>query len=58
MPSVSVWFEHRRPPAAQLAYSEQMAAMRDEDKRRRKAAKILAVLRHVLGRTESRGCPD
>ncbi|WP_426562336.1 methyltransferase domain-containing protein [Angustibacter sp. McL0619] len=38
---------------AQLAYSEQMAAMRDEDKRRRKAAKILAVLRHVLGRSES-----
>lgn len=35
---------------AQLKYSEQMAAMRDEDKRRRKAAKILAVLRHVLGR--------
>jgi SAM-dependent methyltransferase len=34
---------------AQLAYSEQMAAMRDEEGRRRKAAKILAVLQHVLG---------
>jgi len=44
-----------RPREAQLAYSEQMAAMRDEDKRRRKAAKILAVLRHALGRSESEG---
>jgi SAM-dependent methyltransferase len=34
---------------AQLAYSEQMAAMRDEEGRRRKAEKILAVLGHVLG---------
>lgn len=34
---------------AQLAYSEQMAAMLDEAGRRRKAAKILAVLRHVRG---------
>ncbi len=40
---------------AQLAYSEQMAAMRDEQKRRRKAAKILAVLRHVLGRASLDG---
>src|SRR4051812_25154198 len=40
---------------AQLAYSEQMAAMRDEAGRRRKAAKILAVLRHVLGRDEATG---
>ncbi len=40
---------------AQLAYSEQMAAMRDEEKRRRKAAKILAVLRHVLGRPDLDG---
>jgi SAM-dependent methyltransferase len=40
---------------AQLAYSEQMAAMRDEDKRRRKAAKILAVLEHVLGRPSLAG---
>jgi ubiquinone/menaquinone biosynthesis C-methylase UbiE len=37
------------PRKAQLAYSVQMAAMRDEQARRRKAAKILAVLRHVLG---------
>jgi len=40
---------------AQLGYSEQMAAMRDEAGRRRKAAKILAVLRHVLGRDEATG---
>ncbi|GAB3686225.1 class I SAM-dependent methyltransferase [Angustibacter aerolatus] len=40
---------------AQLAYSEQMAAMRDEQKRRAKAAKLLAVLRHVLGRDEQTG---
>ena len=46
-----------RPPerTAQLAYSEQMAAMRDEQGRRRKAAKILAVLRHVLGRADLSG---
>jgi SAM-dependent methyltransferase len=37
------------PRQAQLAYSEQMAAMRDEQGRRRKAEKILAVLQHVLG---------
>jgi ubiquinone/menaquinone biosynthesis C-methylase UbiE len=41
--------------SAQLAYSEQMAAMRDEQGRRRKAAKILAVLRHVLGRADLAG---
>jgi SAM-dependent methyltransferase len=41
--------------SAQLAYSEQMAAMRDEGGRRRKAAKILAVLRHVLGRSDLAG---
>lgn len=40
------------PRQAQLAYSEQMAAMRDEEGRRRKAAKILAVLRHVLGTSD------
>jgi 2-polyprenyl-3-methyl-5-hydroxy-6-metoxy-1,4-benzoquinol methylase len=40
---------------AQLAYSEQMAAMRDEEGRRRKAAKILAVLRHATGRTDLSG---
>ncbi len=33
----------------QLAYSEQMAAMLDERKRRQKAQKILAVVRHALG---------
>lgn len=43
------------PRSAQLAYSEQMAAMRDEQGRRRKAAKILAVLRHVLGRQDMSG---
>ncbi len=41
--------------SAQLAYSEQMAAMRDETARRRKAAKILAVLRHALGRDDLTG---
>jgi len=39
----------------QLAYSELMAAMLDETKRRRKAAKILAVLRHALGREDLSG---
>ncbi|WP_327043932.1 class I SAM-dependent methyltransferase [Microbispora sp. NBC_01189] len=36
--------------AAQLEYSELQAAMLDEEKRRRKAAKIIAVLAHFLGR--------
>ena len=36
--------------AAQLEYSEFQAAMLDEDKRRRKAAKIISVLAHFLGR--------
>ena len=40
---------------AQLAYSEQMAKMRDETHRRRKAAKILAVLRHVRGQPDLSG---
>ncbi|GGP93843.1 class I SAM-dependent methyltransferase [Streptosporangium pseudovulgare] len=35
---------------AQLEYSEFQAAMLDEEKRRRKAAKIVAVLGHFLGR--------
>src|SRR3954447_1304614 len=35
---------------AQLEYSEFQGAMLDEEKRRRKAAKILAVLAHYLGR--------
>jgi SAM-dependent methyltransferase len=39
-----------RERAAQLEYSEFQAAMLDEAKRRRKAAKILAVLAHYLGR--------
>jgi SAM-dependent methyltransferase len=39
----------------QLAYSEQMAAMLDETKRRKKAAKILAVVRHALGREDLAG---
>jgi 2-polyprenyl-3-methyl-5-hydroxy-6-metoxy-1,4-benzoquinol methylase len=39
----------------QLAYSEKMAAMLDEQARRRKAAKILAVLRHALGRDDLTG---
>ncbi|WP_285773270.1 class I SAM-dependent methyltransferase [Microtetraspora sp. NBRC 13810] len=34
---------------AQLEYSEFQSAMLDEDKRRRKAAKIIAVLGHFLG---------
>jgi SAM-dependent methyltransferase len=39
----------------QLAYSELMAAMLDEQSRRRKAAKIVAVLRHFLGRDDLSG---
>jgi SAM-dependent methyltransferase len=39
----------------QLAYSQQMAAMLDEQGRRRKAAKLLAVLRHAVGRDEHSG---
>jgi SAM-dependent methyltransferase len=38
--------------AAQLEYSEFQAAMLDEAKRRRKAAKIIAVLAHFLGRDQ------
>ncbi len=38
--------------AAQLEYSEFQSAMLDEAKRRRKAAKIIAVLAHFLGRAE------
>ena len=40
---------------AQLAYSEKMAKMTDEAHRRRKAAKILAVLRHVRGQGDLNG---
>jgi 2-polyprenyl-3-methyl-5-hydroxy-6-metoxy-1,4-benzoquinol methylase len=45
----------RREREEQLAYSEQMAAMLDEDKRRTKAAKIIAVVRHALGRQDLSG---
>ncbi|GAA3122996.1 hypothetical protein GCM10017600_18370 [Streptosporangium carneum] len=38
--------------AAQLEYSEFQSAMLDEEKRRRKAAKIVAVLGHFLGRKD------
>jgi SAM-dependent methyltransferase len=38
-----------RERSEQLAYSDQMAAMLDEAKRRQKAAKIIAVVRHALG---------
>lgn len=39
----------------QLAYSELQAEMLDEQGRRRKAAKILSVLRHFLGRADFAG---
>jgi SAM-dependent methyltransferase len=39
----------------QLAYSELMGAMLDERKRRQKAQKILAVVRHALGRSDLTG---
>ena len=39
----------------QLAYSEIESRMLDEQKRRQKAAKILAVLRHFLGRQDLSG---
>lgn len=45
----------RQPRPDQLAYSELMDAMLDETKRRQKAAKLLAVLRHALGRTQEQG---
>ena len=38
------------PRQPQLAYSELAETMLDEPGRRQKAAKILAVLRHFLGR--------
>ena len=41
--------------AEQLAYSELMGAMLDERKRRQKAQKILAVVRHALGRDHLAG---
>ena len=39
----------------QLAYSEIQSAMLEEDKRRRKAAKLIAVLTHFLGRADLSG---
>lgn len=44
-----------RQREAQLGYSQLMAAMLDETHRRKKAAKILAVLRHFLGRDDLAG---
>lgn len=44
-----------RQRTAQLAYSELMGAMLDEDKRRQKARKIIAVLEHFLGRDDLGG---
>lgn len=44
-----------RQRTAQLAYSELMGAMLDEDKRRQKARKIIVVLRHFLGRNDLSG---
>ena len=43
------------PRDKQLAYSELMAKMLDEGHRRKKAAKIIAVLRHFLGRDDLDG---
>src|SRR5258708_23225154 len=39
----------------QLAYSELQSKMLAEDERRRKATKIIAVLRHFLGREDLTG---
>lgn len=44
-----------RPRGPQLAYSELMSTMLDEEHRRQKARKILAVLRHFLGRDRLSG---
>jgi len=41
--------------APQLAYSEFQGAMLEEDKRRRKAAKLISVVRHFLGRDDLKG---
>jgi ubiquinone/menaquinone biosynthesis C-methylase UbiE len=41
--------------APQLAYSELESAMLDEAKRRRKAAKLISVLQHFLGRSDLAG---
>jgi ubiquinone/menaquinone biosynthesis C-methylase UbiE len=47
-----------RERVAQLEYSEFQGAMLDEGKRRRKAAKIIAVLAHFLGREPGEGVLD
>ena len=47
-----------QPPVArsmQLAYSDLQDKMLDEDQRRRKAAKIISVLKHYLGRDDLEG---
>ncbi|RJL30493.1 class I SAM-dependent methyltransferase [Bailinhaonella thermotolerans] len=44
-----------RQRGSQLAYSELQAAMLDEGKRRTKAAKLIAVLTHFLGRADLSG---
>jgi SAM-dependent methyltransferase len=47
----------RKPPdrGEQLAYSDQQPLMLDEESRRRKASKILAVLRHFVGASDLSG---
>ncbi len=45
----------RRPREEQLSYSEKMGKMLDERARRQKAAKIIAVVRHALGRDSLAG---
>lgn len=47
-----------KPREEQLAYSELMDKMLDEQARRQKAAKLIAVLAHGLGRTDTRRHTD
>src|ERR687887_149352 len=47
--------ERTKERTPQLAYSEIQSAMLEEDKRRRKAAKLIAVLTHFLGRADLSG---
>src|SRR2546426_522045 len=51
-PTLVAMSEGRAP---QLAYSEFQGAMLEEDKRRRKAAKLISVVRHFLGREDLKG---
>lgn len=44
-----------RERAEQLGYSEQMSVMLDEGSRRQKARKLIAVIRHALGRDDLAG---